>query len=106
VHYRFEITLIVNSVLDEAAPSIHSCFARDVMRQYLRRYLLNYHREHAQLPTGRHYLGMTRPLNLEVGMIDFDAIRSGIHAQPVQMRGAGTIRETVEGEERPKNEVS
>lgn len=106
MHYRFEITLIVNSILEQASSSIHSCFARDVMQEYVRRYLVNYHREHAELPTGCHYLGMTRPLNLEVGMIDFDAIRSGIRTQPLQKRGAGAFRETIEGEERPKNEVS
>ena len=83
MHYRFEIPLIVNSILDQAAPSLASSFARDVMQQHLRHYLANFYRERAMLPTGRHYLGMTRPLNLEVGMIDFDAIRQQICARPV-----------------------
>ena len=89
MHYRFEITLIVNSILDQAELSIHNCFARDVMQQFLRRYIVNYYREHAELPTGRHYLGMTRPLNLEVGMIDFDAIRGEIRNQQIQEPGTG-----------------
>ncbi len=92
MHYRFEITLIVNSILDDAAPAMPGCFARDVMQQYLRRYLFNYYRKHAELPTGRHYLGMTRPLNLEVGMVDFDAIRSAISACPVEERDTGRAR--------------
>jgi len=82
MHYRFEMSLIVNSILDQAAPSLASNFARQVMQQHLRRYLASFYREHAMLPTGRHYLGMTRPLNLEVDMIDFDAIRQQIRACP------------------------
>lgn len=82
MHYRFAISLIVNAILDEAAPSLKSNFAREVMQQHLRRYLVNFHRKHAMLPTGRHYLGMTRPLNLEVGMIDFDAIQRRIEVDP------------------------
>ena len=80
------------------------------MEQHLRRYMVNYYREHAELPTGRHYLGRTRPLNLEVGMINFDAIRSEIRAHRMQERHtarerAGYLREIMKKEEMPKNEV-
>jgi len=88
MHYRFEIPLIVNSILEEAADSLDSNFAREVMQQHLQRYVTNFYREHAVLPTGRHYLGMTRPLNLEVGMIDFDAIRRQLRSAPVSNQAA------------------
>ena len=78
MHYQFEIQMIVNAILADSVQALRGDYDRDVVRQHLRRYLMRYHREHGALPTGRHYLGMTRPLHLEIGMIDFDRVRARI----------------------------
>jgi len=39
------------------------------------------------LPMDRRYLGMTRPLNLEVGMVDLGAIRQKIRADSEKRHG-------------------
>ena len=82
MHHRFEIQLIVNAILADSAHACRGDYDRDVVRQHLRRYLLRYHRENGVLPSGRHYLGMTRPLHLEIGMVDFDRVRARIIAEP------------------------
>ena len=86
MHYRFEIQLIVNAILADASAALRSDWDRDVVRQHLRRYLARYHREHGVLPSGRHYLGMTRPLHLEIGMIDFDRVRARIRESTEAVR--------------------
>jgi hypothetical protein len=58
-----------------------------VKRQHVRRYLINYYAKHEVLPTGLCYLGMTRPLNLEIGMVDLGAIRQKIRADCVNWNG-------------------
>ena len=78
MHYLFEVKLLVNAILDEAPEADREGFRRDVRRQHVTRYLMGYYREHGRLPEGRQYLGMTRPLNLEVGMINFDQVRQRI----------------------------
>ena len=88
MHHQFEIQLIVNTILADSLAGLRTDYDRDVVRQHLRRYLARYHREHGVLPSGRHYLGMTRPLHLEIGMIDFDRVRARIHA-PADTAGAG-----------------
>ena len=78
MHYQFEIQLIVNAILADSAHVCRAAYDREVVRQHLRRYLYGYYREHAVLPSGRHYLGMTRPLHLQIGMVDFDRIRAQV----------------------------
>ena len=80
MHYRFEIQLIVGEVVAGVIAEGHGSFARQIVRQHVKRYLDRYYREHGDLPTGRRYLGMTRPLHLEVGMVNFDAIRQRVRA--------------------------
>lgn len=80
MHYRFEIQLMTNRIVGKPPAGNHDDYAWMVKEQHVRRYLVNYHREHGVLPTGRRYLGMTRPLNIEVGMVDLGAIRKAIRA--------------------------
>ena len=80
MHYLFEIQFITNQVVGAATAENRTDFALKVKTQHVRRYLVKYYKKHAVLPTGRHYLGMTRPYNLEVGMVDFGAIRQKIRA--------------------------
>ena len=78
MHYLFAIKLYVNAVLEAAPDEDRQGFRHEVRRQHVNRYLLRFYREHGKLPEGKHYLGMTRPLNLEIGMVDFDAVRSKV----------------------------
>ena len=84
VHYRFEIQLIINQVIGKPTAENSADFAWVVKEQHVKRFLLNYYRKHEALPTDGCYLGMTRPLNLEVGMVDFGAIRRKIRAAAEQ----------------------
>jgi len=88
MHYLFEIQLITNQVVGKASAENRSDNAWKVKAQHIRRYLVNYYRDHATLPMGRCYLGMTRPHNLEVGMIDFGVIRQRIRSESEKRNGA------------------
>jgi hypothetical protein len=83
MHHLFEIQLMTNQIVGDSTAENRINLDWVVKRQHVRRYLINYHREHAVLPTGRRYLGMTRPRNLEIGMVDLDAIRQQIRADSV-----------------------
>jgi hypothetical protein len=87
MHYLFEIQLMTKLILGEAPAENRANHVWMVKTQHVRRYLVNYYREHTVLPTDRRYLGMTRPLNLEVGMVDFDAIRQKIRADAEARNG-------------------
>jgi hypothetical protein len=87
MHYLFEIQLMTEQIVGRATPENRADYSWMVKTQHVRRYLVNYYREHAVLPTGRHRLGMTRPLNLEVGMVDLDAIRQEIRADSEKWSG-------------------
>jgi hypothetical protein len=87
MHYLFEIQLMTEQIVGRATPENRADYAWMVKTQHVRRYLVNYYRDHAVLPTGRHRLGMTRPLNLEVGMVDLDAIRQEIRADSEKWKG-------------------
>ena len=87
VHYLFEIQLITNQIVGEAPAEKRANYAWMVKTQHVRQYLVNHYREHAVLPTDRRNLGMTRPLNLEVGMVDFVAIRQKIRADSESRQG-------------------
>ena len=80
MHYLFEIELISNEIAGLASEEHRISFDRKVKKQHVRKYLLDYYRKHAVLPMGRHHLGMTRPGNVEIGMVDLGAIRSKIRA--------------------------
>ncbi|MFC1560618.1 hypothetical protein ACFL3W_01610 [Pseudomonadota bacterium] len=80
IHYLFEIQLMTNQICGKPSAENSADFAWVVKQQHVKRYLLNYHRKHSTLPAGRCYLGMTRPLNLEVGVVDLGAIRRKIRA--------------------------
>jgi hypothetical protein len=84
MHYRFEIQLIISEIVADATAKQQNSFARQVARQHVKSYLEQYYKLHEKLPTGRHYLGMTRPLNLEIGMVNFDRIRRRIQADSEQ----------------------
>ena len=81
MHYRFEIQLLISEIVANATAQRQNSFARQVARQHVKSFLQQYYRDHARLPTGRHYLGMTRPLNLEIGMVNFDSIRDKIRGE-------------------------
>jgi hypothetical protein len=87
MHYLFEIQLMTEQIVGKATPENRADYAWMVKTQHVRRYLVNYYRDHAVLPTGRHRFGMTRPLNLEVGMVDLDAIRQEIRADSENRNG-------------------
>ena len=88
MHYRFEIPLIVAEVMADPVFIDHSEYGHEVIRDHLQRYLLNYYRQNTALPTGRCYLGMTRPLNIEIGMVDFDVVRGSLRKTPSEPRSA------------------
>ena len=87
MHYLFEVQLMTNQIVGGATEE--NRISRDwvVKTQHVRRYLINHYKEHAVLPTGRRYLGMTRPRNLEIGMVDLGAIRQKIRADSEQWNG-------------------
>ncbi len=87
MHYLFEIQLMTNQIVGGAIEENRVNRDWVVKSQHVRRYLINYYKEHAVLPTGRRYLGMTRPRNLEIGMVDFAAIRQKIRADSEQWNG-------------------
>ena len=87
MHYLFEIQLMTNQIVGEAPAEDRANYAWMVKARHVRRYLVNYYREHAVLPMDRRYLGMTRPLNLEVGMVDLGAIRQKIRADSEKRHG-------------------
>jgi hypothetical protein len=89
MHYRFEIQLIICEILADPVHAGRDAYGLDVLEQHLRRYLYNFHRQNAVLPTGRRYLGMTRPLHIEIGMVDFDMIRAKIQTHTATHRGLG-----------------
>ncbi|MFT5504300.1 MAG: hypothetical protein ACI845_000939 [Gammaproteobacteria bacterium] len=80
MHYLFEIQLMTNQIVGHSTEQNRSNYNWMVKRQHVRRYLINYYAEHARLPVGPCNLGMTRPLNMEIGMIDLGAIRREIRA--------------------------
>jgi len=86
MHFLFEIQLITNEIVGRTTAENSVDFSRKVKTQHVRRYLVNYYQKHAVLPVGRLYLGMTRPLNLEIGMVNFDAIRRKIRADSEQRK--------------------
>ena len=59
MHYLFEIQLMTRQIVGGATEE--NRVSRDcvVKTQHVRRYLINDYKEHAVLPTGRRYLGMT-----------------------------------------------
>jgi hypothetical protein len=87
MHYLFEVQLMTNQIVGGATEE--NRISRDwmVKTQHVRRYLINYYKEHAVLPTGRRYLGMTRPRNLDIGMVDLGAIRQKIRADSEKRNG-------------------
>ena len=87
MHYLFEIQLMTRQIVGGATEE--NRVSRDwvVKTQHVRRYLTNYYKEHAVLPTGRRHLGMTRPRNLEIGMVDLGAIRQKIRADSDHWNG-------------------
>ena len=87
MHYLFEIQLVTNQIVGRSTEE--NRINRDwmVKSQHVRRYLINYYREHAVLPTGRRYPGMTRARNLEIGMVDLAAIGQKIRADSEQWNG-------------------
>jgi hypothetical protein len=87
MHYLFEIQLMTSQIVGEAPAENRANYAWMVKAQHVRRYLVNYYREHAMLPVDRRYLGMTRPLNLELGMVDLGAIRQKIRADSEKRHG-------------------
>jgi hypothetical protein len=80
MHYLFEIQLMTRQIVGKAPAENSADYAWMMKTQHVRRYLVNYYREHAVLPTGRRNLSMTRPMNLEVGMVDLGAIRQKIES--------------------------
>ena len=87
MHYLFEVQLMTNQIVGDSTEENRVNRDWVVKSQHVRRYLINYYREHAVLPTGRRYLGMTRPRNLEIGMVDLGAIRQKIRADSEQWNG-------------------
>ena len=87
MHYLFEIQLITKAIVGKATAENRAEYAWMVKSQHVRRYLVNYYREYGVLPTGRRYLGMTRPLNLDMGMVDLGAIRQKIRADSEKWNG-------------------
>jgi len=87
MHYLFEIQLMTNEIVGEAPAEGRANYAWMVKTQHVRRYLVHYYRDHAMLPMDRRYLGMTRPLNLEMGMVDLGAIRQKIRADSAKRLG-------------------
>lgn len=87
MHYLFEIQLITKEIVGKATAENRAEYAWMVKSQHVRRYLVNYYREYGVLPTGRRYLGMTRPLNLDMGMVDLGAIRQKIRADSEKWNG-------------------
>ena len=91
MHYRFEIQLITSEVVADATARQQNSYARQVARQHVKSYLEQYYKLHGKLPSGRHYLGMTRPLNLEIGMVNFDRIRERIRTESERFGLAQTV---------------
>ena len=83
IHYLFEIQLMTNQIVGKMTAENSADFAWVVKEQHVKRYLSNYYRKHTSLPTDRCYLGMTRPLNIEIGMVDLGAIRRKIRMAAV-----------------------
>jgi hypothetical protein len=97
MHYQFEIQLMTNQIVGDSTEENRIKYDWMVKRQHVRRYLVNYYREHAVLPTDRRYLGMTRPLNLEIGMIDLGAIRQKVRSDSEKLNGLNVeIRQGIE----------
>ena len=92
MHYLFEIQLITKEIVGKATAANRAEYAWMVKSQHVRRYLVNYYREYGVLPTGRRYLGMTRPLNLDMGMVDLGAIRQKIQADSEKWNGINVDR--------------
>jgi hypothetical protein len=87
MHYLFEIQLMTNQIVGSSTEEHRINRDWMVKSQHVRRYLINYYKEHAVLPTGRCYLGMTRPRNLDIGMVDLGAIRQKIRADSEKRNG-------------------
>jgi hypothetical protein len=87
MHYMFEIQLMTNQNVGNSTEEKRIKFDWMAKKQHVRSYLINYYAKHEVLPTGPCYLGMTRPLNLEIGMVDLGAIRQKIRADCVNWNG-------------------
>jgi hypothetical protein len=87
MHYMFEIQLMTSQIVGNSTEEKRIKFDWMVKKQHVRSYLINYYAKHEVLPTGPCYLGMTRPLNLEIGMVDLGAIRQKIRADCVNWNG-------------------
>ena len=81
MHYRFEINFIVREILGPAPGIPILDIAWSDKQRYIRRYLEDYHRRHRRLPAGMQDLGSTEENHLQIGVIDFDAIRVRIDAE-------------------------
>jgi len=78
MHFAFEILLLTTNIVGEATEENRICAAWKVKKQHVRDCLVNYHKKHGELPVGCLDLGKTKSPELEIGVVDFDAIRKKI----------------------------
>ncbi len=73
MHPRFEIRLLVDTIVGECPPVTILRIAWEDKRDFLNDWMLQYYRRCGYLPRGRFEPGKTPRHGLDLGVVDFDA---------------------------------
>jgi hypothetical protein len=75
MHFMFEIQLLTTEIVGKSTEENRISAVWQIIKQHVRDYLIDYHEKHGVLPVGSLDLGKTKSPELEIGVVDFDAIR-------------------------------
>ena len=81
IHFVFEIQLLTTEIVGKSAEENRISAVWQIKKQHVRDYLVDYHEKHGVLPAGCLDLGKTKSPELEIGVVDFDAIRKKIRVE-------------------------
>jgi hypothetical protein len=81
IHFEFEIQLLTTAIVGEPTEEERISAVWQAKKEHVRDYLIDYHEKHGVLPVGCLDLGKTKSPELEIGVVDFDAIRKKIRVE-------------------------
>ena len=81
IHFVFEIHLLTTEIVGKQTEENRISAVWQLKKQCVRDYLIDYHEKHGVLPVGSLDLGKTKSPELEIGVVDFDAIRKKIRVE-------------------------
>jgi hypothetical protein len=81
IHFVFEIQLLTTEIVGKSIEEKRISAVWQTKKQHVRDYLIDYHEKHGVLPVGSLDLGKTKSPELEISVVDFDAIRKKIRVE-------------------------